>query len=163
MFPPPSPLWGEGRLRGRLLLFLTLLLIPSLAVAQGHVVTPAQLVWRPLIPGTEMAVVSGDPGKAGLYVLRIRTQAADARVPPHWHPTDEHITVLTGAFLVAHGEQYDASKLTELTAGAHAAMPARMPHFALQRAGSVIEIYGEGPFVVNWVNPEDDPSRAGKK
>ena len=146
-----------------LFLLISLLLIPSLAAAQSHIITPAQLVWRSLIPGTEMAIVSGDPSKPGLYVLRIRTQAADVRVPPHWHPTDEHITVLSGSFLVAHGEQFDTSKLTEMAPGAHASMPGRMPHFALQKAGSVIEIYGEGPFVVNWVNPEDDPSRAGNK
>jgi hypothetical protein len=32
-----------------------ILLIPVLAFAQGHViVTPGQLVWKPLIPGVEM-------------------------------------------------------------------------------------------------------------
>ncbi len=144
--------------------FLTLLLTPALAWAQGHaVVTPAQLVWKPLIPGAEMAVVSGDPSKTGLYVIRIRTQGADVRVPPHWHPTDEHVTVLAGTFLVAHGDKYDASKLMGLKPGAHVVMPAKLPHFGIHKAGNVVEVYGEGPFVVNFVNPEDDPGRAGKK
>ena len=58
-----------------------------------------QLVWKPLIPGVEMAVVSGDPDKkGGLYVIRIRSKA-EVKVPPHWHPTDEHVTVLAGSFL----------------------------------------------------------------
>ena len=144
--------------------FLTLLLTPALAWAQGHaVVTPAQLVWNPLIPGAEMAVVSGDPSKAGLYVIRIRAKSGDVRVPPHWHPTDEHVTVLAGSFLGAHGDKYDASKLMELKPGTHVVMPAKLPHFGIQKAGNVVEVYGEGPFVVNFVNPEDDPGRAGKK
>ncbi|MGH2362843.1 MAG: hypothetical protein ACRDGM_20135 [bacterium] len=62
-------------------LAVAILLMPVLAFAQGPkptaskppashaIVTPDQLVWKPLIPGVEMAVVFGDPGKAGgLYV-----------------------------------------------------------------------------------------------
>ncbi len=69
------------------------------------VVTPDELVWKPLMPGSEIAVVSGDPDKkGGIYVLRIRTKG-DLKVPPHWHVTDEHITVLEGSFWVAHGDR----------------------------------------------------------
>ena len=125
--------------------------------ARHAVVTPDQLVWKPLIPGLESAVVSGDPdNKGGLYVIRIRSKG-DAKVPPHWHVTDEHVTVLAGSFLVAHGDTYDAAKLIELKAGAHSVIPATMPHFGLHKAGNVIEVYGEGPFVVNFVNPQDAP------
>jgi len=125
--------------------------------ARHAVVTPNQLVWKPLIPGVESAVVSGDPDKkGGVYVIRIRSKG-DAKVPPHWHVTDEHVTVLAGSFLVAHGDTYDAAKLIELKAGAHSVIPATMPHFGLHKAGNVIEVYGEGPFVVNFVNPQDAP------
>ena len=152
-----------------------ILLMPGLAFAQSAkpaatnppashtVVTPDQLAWKPLIPGVEMAVVSGDPDKkGGLYVIRIRSKG-EVKVPPHWHVTDEHITVLAGSFLVAHGDKYDASKLIELKAGAHSMIPATMRHFGLHKAGNVIEVYGEAPFVVNFVNPEDDPNRAKNK
>jgi hypothetical protein len=143
---------------------VTILVGPVFAFAEGHaIVTPGQLVWKPLIPGVEMAVVSGDPDKkGGLYVIRIRSKG-EVKVPPHWHPTDEHITVLAGSFLLARGEKYDASKLSELKPGAHSVMPATMPHFGLHKAGNVIEVYGEGPFAPTFVNPEDDPSRAKKK
>ncbi len=125
--------------------------------ARHAVVTPDQLVWKPLIPGVESAVVSGDPDKKGsVYVIRIRSKG-DAKVPSHWHVTDEYVTVLAGSFLVAHGDTYDAAKLIELKAGAHSVMPATMPHFGLHKAGNVIEVYGEGPFVVNFVNPQDAP------
>jgi len=42
-------------------------------------------------------------------------------------------------------------------------MPATMAHFGLHKAGNVIEVYGEGPFAPNFVNPEDDPNGAKKK
>jgi len=120
------------------------------------------LVWKPLIPGVEMAVVSGDPDKkGGVYVIRIRAKG-EVQVPPHWHPTDEHITVLEGSFLLAHGEKYDASKLIQLKPGAHSVMPAKLPHFGLHKVGNVVEVYGEGPFAPTFVNPEDDPNRAKK-
>jgi mannose-6-phosphate isomerase-like protein (cupin superfamily) len=146
-------------------LVASILLISAFAFAQSHshtVITPIQLVWRPLIPGVEMAVVSGDPDKkGGLYVIRIRTKG-EVKVPPHWHPNDEHVTVLAGSFLMAQGDKYDASKLIELKAGAHSMMPATIPHFGLHKAGNMVEVYGEGPFAPTFVNPEDDPSRAKK-
>jgi mannose-6-phosphate isomerase-like protein (cupin superfamily) len=145
-------------------LSIAIVLMPGFAFAQGHaIVAPDQLVWKPLIPGVEMAVVSGDPDKkGGLYVIRIRSKG-EVRVPPHWHPTDEHVTVLAGSFLMARGEKYEASKLIELKPGAHSVMPATMRHFGLHKAGNVIEVYGEGPFAPTFVNPEDDPNKATRK
>ena len=156
-------------------LSVAILLMPNFAFAGGpmataekpaasHViVTPVQLVWKPLLPGSEVAVVSGDPDKkGGVYVIRIRTKG-ELKVPPHWHVTEEHITVLEGSFWMAHGEQFDASKLKELKAGAHSMMPAEFRHFGLHEAGNVIEVFGEAPFDVNFVNPEDDLIRAKNK
>lgn len=152
-------------------LAVAILLMPVLTLSQGPkptaekpaarhvVVTPEQLVWKFILPGTEMAVVSGNPDKkGGIYVIRIRTKG-EVKVRPHWHPTEEHITVLEGSFLMAHGDKYDASKLIELKPGAHSVVPATMPHFGFHKAGNVIEIFGEAPFAINWVNPEDDPNR----
>ncbi len=136
---------------------------PAPAASSHRVVTPEQLVWKPLIPGVEMAVVFGDPGKAGgLYVIRIRSRK-EVKVPPHWHVTDEQVTVLAGSFLLADGDKYDASKLIELKAGAHFLIPATMRHFGLHKAGNVVEVYGEAPFVINFVNPEDDPAKPKAK
>jgi hypothetical protein len=56
-------------------LSVALLVMPVLTLAQGPkltaktppashaMVTPDELVWKPLIPGVEMVVVSGDPDK----------------------------------------------------------------------------------------------------
>jgi hypothetical protein len=170
---------GEGRvlvMKVRItILSVAILAMPDLALAQGmtptatnppmshDIVAPDQLVWKTLIPGAEMAVVFGEPEKkGGLYVLRIRSKG-EVKVPPHWHVTDEHITVLEGSFSIGSGEQFDASKLQEMKVGAHAMMPAGVRHFSLTKADNVIELFGEGPFVVNFVNPEDDPRKAKSK
>ena len=141
-----------------------IVLVAVFAFAQNRaIVTPDQLVWKPLIPGVEMAVVSGDPEKKGsLYVIRIRAEG-DVKVPPHWHGTDEHITVLAGSFLIGRGDKYDASKLSELKPGGHALMPAMTRHFGLHKAGNVVEVYGQGPFTPNFVDAEDNPTGATKK
>src|SRR5215218_9792300 len=77
----------------------------------NHVVrSPDNLEWTPLpgAPGAKMAVVSGDPDKPGApFVIRILNPDG-AKVPPHWHPTDEHITVLTGTFIVGMGRTFSA-------------------------------------------------------
>lgn len=36
-------------------------------------------------------------------------------------------------------------------------MPQRVRHFAMARGETIIQIYGVGPFAVNFVNPADDP------
>src|SRR5918993_61532 len=72
------------------------------AGAQGaHVmVTPDQVKWGPgppsLPPGAQLAVLEGDPSKAG-SPFAIRAKFPDGyKVPPHWHPTDERVLVLAG-------------------------------------------------------------------
>ncbi|HXE89441.1 MAG TPA: cupin domain-containing protein [Terriglobales bacterium] len=117
-----------------------------------------ELSWKPLIPGFEMSVVSGDPSKAGIYVLRIRSQKG-ARIAPHWHPEDEAVTVLAGEFRLGHGEKYDPRQMRPLRPGDFATVPARMAHYGYASAGCIVQVHGMGPFVVNWVNPEDDPAK----
>jgi hypothetical protein len=157
------------------ILSVAIFALPVLALAQGippaganpqvshAIVALDQLVWKPIAPGVEMAVVFGDPDKkGGLYVIRLRCKG-EVKVPPHWHATDEHITVLEGSFWIGPGEQFDASKLQEMKVGAPAVMPAEVRHFSLSKADNVIELFGEAPFVVNFVNPEDDPRNAKNK
>jgi ChrR Cupin-like domain len=130
--------------------------------AGGHhaAVLPSDVTWRPLRPGAEMAVVSGDPDTAGApFVLRMRYQGT-VRVPPHWHPTDEHITVLSGTFMVGMGEGFNEPAATALVAGGYIRMPAKMPHFAWSKGDTIVQVHGIGPFAINYVNPADAP--AGK-
>jgi len=78
-----------------------------------------------------------------------------AKVPPHWHPTDENITVLQGSFMIGTGEVFDGSKVTPMGAGDFIFMPKTMRHFALCKGKTVIQVHGIGPFKINWLNPDE--------
>ena len=49
-----------------------------------------------------------------------------------------------------------------MTPGSFAVMPAGMKHFAWSSGETVVEIQSEGPFVIKYVNPADDPRNAKK-
>ena len=60
------------------------------------IVRSGDLKWTPIIKGCDLAAVSGDPNAEGSpFVVRLRC-AAGAKIPAHWHPTDENVTVLKG-------------------------------------------------------------------
>ena len=113
------------------------------------------LKWTPIIKGCELAVVDGNPDAEGQPFV-IRFHCADgAKTPPHWHPTDENITVLKGAFLVGIGEKFDESKLQTMNTGNFLLMPKEMRHFAMAKGDLILQAHGIGPFKVNWVNPSE--------
>lgn len=61
--------------------------------------------------GMEIAVVHGDPNApSGDYTLRLAFPDG-YRLPPHWHPKAEHLTVLSGTFLLAMGETADEAAI----------------------------------------------------
>ena len=103
-----------------------------------------------------MAVISGDPSKDGPFVIRGQLPP-NYVIAPHWHPTDEHVTVLSGSVSMGMGDKVDKGE--ELAAGGYAALPARMPHYLTTKTGATVQVHGMGPFVINYVNPTDDPSK----
>ena len=127
------------------------------------VVTPAAAVkWMdapPFLPkGAKLAVLVGDPGKPEPFTVRL--QMPDGyKIPPHTHPTDEHVTVLSGTFRAAMGAKWDDKALGDFAPGSYANMAASMPHYAAAKGATVVQVHGVGPFVVNYVNPADDPSK----
>lgn len=107
--------------------------------------------------------MSGDPDKQGSpFVIRMRYHGK-ARIPPHWHPVDEHLTVLSGTLRLGMGEHGDATATTALGAGDYALLPAKMPHYAWTDDDALIQVHGIGPFAINYVNPADDPARTSLK
>jgi anti-sigma factor ChrR (cupin superfamily) len=124
--------------------------------AESHkIVRFGDLKWAPIMKGCELAPVSGDPGGEGTpFVLRIRCTDG-TKIPAHWHPTDENLTVLKGTFLVGLGEAFDETKLSVMNVGNFASMPKEMRHFALSKGETIVQVHGLGPFKVNWVNPAE--------
>ncbi len=65
--------------------------------------------------------------------MRLKVPAG-SKVAPHWHPTDENLTVLQGTIQIGMGEKFDAAQCKSLKAGAYSFMPAKAPHYAWPRA-----------------------------
>ncbi len=122
------------------------------APATRTIVHYGDLKWTPIMKGMDLAVVSGDPSAAGgLYVVRIRC-AEGTKIPPHWHPEDENVTVLKGTLLVGMGETFDESKLQTMNVGNFIAVAKEMRHFAVSKVETIVQVHGVGRFKVNWVN-----------
>jgi quercetin dioxygenase-like cupin family protein len=122
----------------------------------GHgIVRSGDLKWNPIIKGCDLAAVYGDSSVEGApFVVRLRCTAG-TKIPAHWHPTDENVTVLQGTFQVGMGEKFDATKLQTMSAGNFVSMPKEMRHFALSKTATIVQVNAIGPFKVNWVNPAD--------
>jgi quercetin dioxygenase-like cupin family protein len=113
------------------------------------------LKWTPIIKGCDLAAVSGDLNAEGSpFVIRIRC-ADGAKIPAHWHPTDENVTVLKGTFLVGMGETFDESKLQTMNTGNFVTVAKEMRHYGMAKGDTIVQVHGAGPFKVNWVNPAD--------
>ena len=125
------------------------------ASATHKIVRFGDLKWTPIIKGCDLAAVDGDPNADGTpFVIRIRC-ADRAKIPAHWHPTDENVTVLKGTFLVGMGDTLDESKLQTMNVGNFISMPKEMHHFAMSKGETIVQVHGAGPFKVNWVNPSE--------
>ena len=130
--------------------------------ADAVVMTPDAIQWTaapPTLPeGAKMAVLSGNPNGAGQFAVRLKLPDG-YRIMPHWHPTAENVTVLSGEFRVGMGNKFDESKLQALPAGSYASVPAHHNHYGMTRGETELQITAAGPFKVVYVNPADDPSK----
>ena len=145
--------------------------VAAIAGAQGtkpaapaHVMmNNAELVWgaaSPALPkGASGVVIAGNPAETGPFTLRLKVPAG-YKIAPHWHPTTEHVTVLSGVFSMGTGDSYDAGKLHDLAVGGISVMPAETRHFAYSKDGAIVQVHGNGPFTLTYVNPADDPRNA---
>jgi quercetin dioxygenase-like cupin family protein len=140
---------------------------PAAAAADAQrtpvvMLAPDELEWRPadvLPPGASMALMEGNPAEEGYFALRLRFPA-NYRIPPHYHPAVERVTVLEGTFHLGHGERWDDDAMEEHVRGSYISMPAGMRHFA--RAGDqqvIVQLASLGPWGITYVDPADDPRR----
>ena len=135
---------------------------PQFAGAQtAAAATPPALKWGaapPVFePGAQMAVLQGDPSKAGEeFTVRLRLPSG-YKIAPHTHPTAENITVIEGTFLVGMGSTLDRTKMMALPRGAFVSAPAEHAHYAVARGETVVQVHAIGPFALTYVNPADAP------
>jgi quercetin dioxygenase-like cupin family protein len=131
------------------------------ATAHSDVIVNAQEIkWGPAPPsipsGAQAAVLHGDPGKEGLFSLRLKLPKGYA-LPPHTHPKPEIVTVISGTFHLGMGEKADKTKGRALPAGSFFALSPGMAHFAFADEDTVIQLNSTGPWSLTYVNPQDDP------
>jgi len=138
-------------------------LAPQTAGAQSATApaAPPALEWGaapPVFePGAQLAVLQGDPSKAGEeFTVRLRLPNG-YKIAPHTHPTAENITVIEGTLLVGMGSTVDRSKMMALPRGGFVSAPAEHAHYAVARGETVVQVHAIGPFALTYVNPADAP------
>ena len=123
---------------------------------------PLSLKWMdgpPSLPkGVQMAVVSGNPGKKGMFTIQLK-MPADYAVPPHSHPTNEVVKVISGELHYGMSRKMNMREAKTLTAGHTVNMKAKMNHWVHAPAPATVQVRGMGPFQITYVDPKDDPRK----
>ena len=136
------------------LMVATVLLVTSTAYAvcgvaqelptSARIVTPTELTWTGSSRG-EIAVLLGDPRKSGRYATRSKWPI-NLINPPHQHPEDEEITVISGTWYFGLGMTMDPAKAIALPPGSFVFVPAKTWHFFFTKTDPVeVEFHGTGP------------------
>jgi quercetin dioxygenase-like cupin family protein len=147
-----------------ILIVAALLLAQSLAAAAETPIVPSAkaVKWGApppvLPPGAKFALIAGDPAATGMVTVRLEMPAGYT-IPPHFHPTDEHITVLKGSLSLGMGDLIDKTHAITLSTGGYGVAMANMHHYAYTTTGATIQVHMQGPFAITYVNPADDPSK----
>jgi quercetin dioxygenase-like cupin family protein len=129
--------------------------------ANGHSIFAANdIKWSPAPPsipaGAQAAILYGDPGKDGMFALRLKFPKGYA-FAPHTHPKPAIVTVISGTFRLGMVETADRTKA--LSAGSFFALQPGMAHFAFADEDTVVQFDSNGPWAITYVNPNDDPRR----
>ena len=139
---------------------------PAKAAAATHAAPSDEPKWGPapavFPPGAQMAVMAGDPHGTGEFTVRLRMPNG-YRIMPHTHPTDEHITVISGNFMVGMGSSFDEKATMKLHSGGFVTAPAHHAHFAMAQGTTIVQVHAMGPFALNYVNAADMPKADGAR
>jgi hypothetical protein len=81
------------------------------------------------------------------------------KIPPHTHPKPERVTVISGTFYIGMGDKFDPDKGRAMPTGAYGTWAAGMKHYVWTKGETVIQFHGEGPWKIEYVNPDDDPRK----
>jgi quercetin dioxygenase-like cupin family protein len=134
-------------------------------VTEHQIMAPSDLKWGDMPPGlpagAKMAVLNGDPTKAGSFTVRMQAPAG-YKIAPHTHPTSERLTVISGTFRIGMGNKFDEAATHEMGPGSYVVLPPGMTHFVSLTSEAIVQIDSEGPFQIKYVDKADDPRNAKK-
>ena len=73
--------------------------------------------------------------------------------------------MIQGTFNIAEGGTVDKSpgRARVMPAGSFGYWPARMHHYAWVTGETIAQFHGYGPWVIEYLNPSDDPRHAKKQ
>ena len=127
---------------------------------QHLMLDPSELNWRDLsaLPGVKIAVIEGPLNHAAPVMFRLKFPP-NFKVPPHWHPGIEHITIISGTLHMGIGDVFDRSSTRALQQGSISIMQPRTHHYVWTDEETVAQVHSIGPWSVNYVNPADDPTK----
>jgi hypothetical protein len=137
-------------------------LTASAASAQGdmRLFPPPAIEWKDgpasLPKGAKMAVLEGDPAQPGMFTMRLWFPA-NFQVAPHWHTQIEHVTIVSGVLHIGMGEKFERSGTREMPTGSFGYWLPGTRHFAWTEGETVLQLHGQGPWTITYVNPADDP------
>lgn len=146
-------------MRKSVLITALLVIVPAKAAKAQTSAEPAKLHWTVatlLPPGALLAVVSGDPTAPGQCTMLV-SMPNGYRLPPHYHPSYEHVEVREGMILAGMGDTLDAKRTRALTVGDSATAPAGMHHFSIAKGRTVLAVTFDGPYTISYLNAEDAP------
>jgi len=137
----------------------------ALAADEMKMVNPEAVQWSdapPVLPkGAKLAVLHGDPGKAGPIVMRLSLPAG-YKIAPHTHTKDEQLTILSGALYLGMSDKMDMKSGHAVKAGGFHYLPGGTPHYAYTKAPTIVQVNGDGPFDIKYLRPEDNPDKSAK-
>lgn len=152
------------------ILYIALAVLMSLLVAtpsgwtqssEHKMISPNDLKWSDipsLPPGAKVAVIEGPLNEAVPFTFRLKFPA-NYQIPPHWHPAVERVTVISGTFYMGVGDKLDMKKPMALSPGSMMIIQPKTTHFAWTKEEVVVQLNGNGPWAVTYVNPADDPRK----
>ena len=132
------------------------------AARSPSVSSPYSLKWGPapsILPmGAKLAVLDGDPMKSGAFTMRLMMPPG-YKIPPHFHHADEHVTVISGTLSVGMGDKFTTKGGMALRSGTFGMIPEGVHHFAWTKGGTIIQLHGQGPWGLEYVNAADAPKQ----
>lgn len=142
------------------LALIPILLAGGVSLLQAQ--APNEIKWGPappfFRPGAQFAVLQGDPSKDGEYTVRLEMPDGYV-VAPHYHPTIENVTVISGSFEYGMGDAVSETGAGQFGSGGFVSIPAQMHHWARAHGKTVVQVHGMGPFAITYVKESDDPRK----
>ena len=106
---------------------------------------PDKIEWKQTSPGSQQAVLVGDPSKSGLYVVMNKWLPGNMS-RPHFHPNDRFIMVLKGTWWMGTGDTFDPASTVPVPAGTFVTHFGKQVHYdGAKDEEVVLLITCEGP------------------